>query len=67
MMGSGSTRLPPSSDTDVNQSSSPQTSPESEVEESSPAELFARIAKPRVRYDVEVVTRLIVYSGEFCA
>lgn len=29
------------------------------------AEIFMRIEKPRVRYDVEVVTKLFVYSGEF--
>ena len=27
-------------------------------------EMFSRIEKPRVRYDVEVVTKLIVYAGE---
>lgn len=27
------------------------------------SELFATVQKPRVRYDVEVVTKLIVYSG----
>ena len=27
------------------------------------SELFANVEKPRVRYDVEVVTKLIVYSG----
>ena len=27
-------------------------------------ELFARLQQPRVRYDVEVVTKLIVYSGK---
>lgn len=27
-------------------------------------ELFSNLQKPRVRYDVEVVTKLIVYSGE---
>ena len=26
-------------------------------------ELFAKVVKPRVRYDVEVVTKLIVYTG----
>lgn len=26
-------------------------------------EMFSRITQPRVRYDVEVVTKLIVYSG----
>lgn len=27
--------------------------------------IFQRVEKPRVRYDVEVVTKLIVYAGEF--
>lgn len=27
------------------------------------AEMFLKIERPRVRYDVEVVTKLIVYSG----
>ena len=65
MMGTGNAHVPTmeatsSSDADVD----PRRSPEYEPEESSPAEVFARIQKPRVRYDVEVVTRLIVYSGE---
>lgn len=29
------------------------------------AEVFSQIKRPRVRYDVEVVTKLIVYSGMF--
>lgn len=29
-------------------------------------EMFLSLEKPRVRYDVEVVTKLIVYSGEYC-
>lgn len=29
-------------------------------------ELFAQIKRPRVRYDVEVVTKLVVYSGRSC-
>lgn len=32
-------------------------------EEKDWTELFATVQKPRVRYDVEVVTKLIVYSG----
>ena len=28
-------------------------------------EMFSRLEKPRVRYDVEVVTKLVVYSGKF--
>jgi hypothetical protein len=27
-------------------------------------EMFSRLEKPRVRYDVEVVTKLVVYSGK---
>ena len=33
----------------------------SELEEK---EMFSRLEKPRVRYDVEVVTKLVVYSGK---
>lgn len=37
-----------------------------ETEESrEEAEMFMRIERPRVRYDVEVVTKLFVYSGMF--
>lgn len=28
-------------------------------------ELFARLEKPRVRYDVEVITKLVVYAGKY--
>ena len=28
-------------------------------------EMFSLLEKPRVRYDVEVITKLIVYSGKF--
>ena len=28
-------------------------------------EIFSQLEKPRVRYDVEVVTKLVVYSGKF--
>jgi hypothetical protein len=27
-------------------------------------EMFSQLEKPRVRYDVEVVTKLVVYSGK---
>ena len=27
-------------------------------------DMFSRLQKPRVRYDVEVVTKLVVYSGK---
>lgn len=29
-------------------------------------EMFSKLEKPRVRYDVEVVTKLIVYTGKSC-
>lgn len=32
-------------------------------DEKAEAEVFMKIVKPRVRYDVEVVTKLVVYSG----
>lgn len=34
-----------------------------EQDEKDKSELFANVQKPRVRYDVEVVTKLIVYAG----
>lgn len=34
-----------------------------EEEEREEREMFSLLQKPRVRYDVEVVTKLIVYSG----
>lgn len=49
------------------------TPPDSEAEfavqtpaeaESEKREIFMQLLKPRVRYDVEVVTKLIIYSGE---
>jgi dihydrosphingosine 1-phosphate phosphatase len=36
---------------------------EVEDQERDEKEMFSRLEKPRVRYDVEVVTKLIVYSG----
>jgi hypothetical protein len=30
-------------------------------------EMFSRLEKPRVRYDVEVVTKLVVYTGKLKA
>ena len=70
MMGTGTPRLLPNrttaSEVDTYPLSPSRSSPENgEVEQSTEAELFARIAKPRVRYDVEVVTKLTVYSGKY--
>jgi hypothetical protein len=71
MMGTGKVKLdekntptPPASDTDVadhvNQLSQTPTEEENEKRE-----IFMKLTKPRVRYDVEVVTKLIVYTGMF--
>jgi hypothetical protein len=70
MMGAGhvdkNTMTPPESDTDAAgdtfQLSQTLTDDENEAEK---RELFMKLMKPRVRYDVEVVTKLIVYSGKF--
>lgn len=59
MMGSGS---PPPCSTAVNDTDD-RSSPEGNTKDLNEAEMFSRIKKPRVRYDVEVVTRLIVYAG----
>jgi hypothetical protein len=62
MMGRGS---PSSSAVDVN--SNDQLTPfptlDLEAEKRDEKELFSQIKKPRVRYDVEVVTKLVVYAG----
>lgn len=42
---------------------SPGSLPEESVQDADETEMFSRIKKPRVRYDVEVVTKLIVYLG----
>lgn len=34
-------------------------------EENERREIFMKLTKPRVRYDVEVVTKLIIYGGQF--
>ena len=66
LMGSGhvsfASATPPAGDEE-----SPDQEPEifvgqeSELEEK---EMFSRLEKPRVRYDVEVVTKLVVYTGK---
>lgn len=63
MMGSGPivqpSITPPESDTDFAGEAVP--SPEDEAKEK--REIFMQLTKPRVRYDVEVVTKLIIYTG----
>lgn len=62
MMGTGKVDpgfvTPPDDDVDY----AVQTPVEAEKEK---RELFMHLTKPRVRYDVEVVTKLIVYGGKF--
>ncbi|KAJ5279221.1 Dihydrosphingosine 1-phosphate phosphatase [Penicillium angulare] len=63
MMGTGS---PNSAMVDVDANiprSSPLPPPEYETSRSDEKDVFSQIKKPRVRYDVEVVTKLVVYAG----
>jgi hypothetical protein len=74
MMGAGNqnqgkfiiTNTPPASDDSsdfaAESSSSAQTPAEAENEK---REIFMKLPTPRVRYDVEVVAKLIVYTGEY--
>ncbi len=36
-------------------------------DEKSDREMFSALEKPRVRYDAEVITKLVVYAGMFPA
>lgn len=62
MMGRGS---PSSSAVDVNSemATTPFPSIDFEAGEREEKEVFSQIKKPRVRYDVEVITKLVVYAG----
>ena len=70
MMGTGTPRYSPeltatgtsaaSGGTLPNPTTNGQYGPDGQDEK----EMFSKITKPRVRYDVEVVTKLIVYSGK---
>lgn len=61
MMGTGNVdsieMTPPDSESEL----AVQTPAEAESEK---REIFMQLMKPRVRYDVEVVTKLIIYSGK---
>lgn len=65
-MGTGSPRQSPEAPavgvTSTAASSAPDTVTDSGGSDAQ--EVFSMIKKPRVRYDVEVVTKLIVYSGK---
>lgn len=66
LMGSGHVAFAPATPP-VGDEESPDQEPdifvgqENELEEK---EMFSRLEKPRVRYDVEVVTKLVVYTGK---
>lgn len=62
MMGRGS---PSSSAVDLNldMPTTPFPSLDFQAGERDEKEVFSQIKKPRVRYDVEVVTKLVVYAG----
>ncbi len=66
MMGTGSTSAvvssPGANENDANRLNR-VTSEQQPLPERDEKEMFAKLQKPRVRYDVEVVTKLIVYSG----
>lgn len=66
MTGAGSALHTPvtsrlSSDVDSDPQPSNQDTSQYEKDE---RDMFSRLEKPRVRYDVEVITKLIVYSGK---
>lgn len=64
MMGTGFDRGTQDGAIDSAPVDSPPAKTEVENEERDEKEMFSRLEKPRVRYDVEVVTKLIVYSGK---
>ena len=45
--------------------SSRRPSSERRRDEREEREMFSKLEKPRVRYDVEVITKIIVYTGTF--
>lgn len=62
MMGRGSPS-PSALDVNSNEPTTPFPSFDFEAGKRDEKEVFAQIKKPRVRYDVEVVTKLVVYAG----
>lgn len=60
-MGTGSVENIEMSPPDSESEFAVQTPAEAESEK---REIFMQLMKPRVRYDVEVVTKLIIYSGK---
>lgn len=65
MMGRGSPSSGAVSGDSDTPRSSPLPAPVNEVSRGDEKEVFSQIKKPRVRYDVEVVTKLVVYAGTY--
>lgn len=67
MMGQGHVMISPATpdekDDDDDDNAEIFVGQQNELEEK---EMFSRLEKPRVRYDVEVVTKLVVYTGRRC-
>lgn len=67
MMGTGNPRQSPETlappDADAGVDAVPAAPAAPDGIDSDEQEMFSMIKKPRVRYDVEVVTKLIVYIG----
>ncbi|EAU33877.1 conserved hypothetical protein [Aspergillus terreus NIH2624] len=63
MMGTGSPRIATAVDAGAGAPLLTEPFPALEPEEPGEEEVFAQIKRPRVRYDVEVITKLVVYSG----
>lgn len=62
-MGTGVDALSPTPVSSPGDGSPPSAAEAGAMDELNEKQLFSSIQKPRVRYDVEVVTKLIVYSG----
>lgn len=68
MMGSDSvlyTPTTPTSELAMSSVTNRRLSDDQRQYEREEREIFSKIEKPRVRYDVEVITKLIVYTGKF--
>lgn len=68
MMGSGTAvYTPPTPISDAalsHRNTSRRASEDRRQEEEEQRQIFSKLEKPRVRYDVEVITKLIVYTGK---
>jgi hypothetical protein len=63
MMGSGSPKFEQTADRKRANSATTANGPTHSHQKEEEDDMFSMITRPRVRYDVEVVTKLIVYSG----